>query len=119
MRLALVSPIAESLPEAALLKQHGFTIRVCSAGLPAADIVLPTPKGGSLAYLCPSVQLPPIAQLVERAGLASRAARRCTVLVRSAVGDDVIEVLQNAWCASPPPSPSLRECVRAPAAFPM
>ena len=59
-RLALCSPMAETGPEARLLAQHGFALKVVGAG--AADITLPRP-GGSLAFvlhrdLCLKVCLP-------------------------------------------------------------
>lgn len=76
-RLALCSPMAETGPEARLLAQHGFALKVVGAG--AADITLPRP-GGSLAFVLHRGAAA-VPRLAERADAASRAARRCTVLL--------------------------------------
>jgi hypothetical protein len=99
MRLALVSPIAESSQEAMLLANRGFTLRVVQGG--AADVLLPQPRGGSLAFLLPNTMT--ASHLPERALQASRAARRCTILVQRSAGDlHAVEALQSSWYAPVP-----------------
>ena len=96
MRLALVHPLAESSTAVRLLVEHGYTVRVTQAGPGGADVILPASRGGSLAFVLHSGAVVSTA-VAERAAQASRAARRCTLLVLCNEPDlDAVEALQNS-----------------------
>ena len=76
VRLALCSAMSEDSPEARLLTNHGFVLKVVSN---AADITLPV-TGGSLAFVLHKGSGVPPPPLVERARTAARSSRRCTIV---------------------------------------
>ena len=87
-RLALVSAVAESSTEARLLRQHGFVLRVAAST--HADLILPSPRGGSLAFVVVE-SAGAIAAATQRAAHAAKAARRCTILCVCARGEGSLD----------------------------